>query len=167
MAKNALTIKTELPTDDELKKMFGDVETFKRYKALDNAAKAAGKVIEKRARELAPRSRPEDRKKRSKKQRESANWDGVPMRTTIRSVVRGYEVRSTTYVGPTHPHGNKAYFNQPTDRQRRHVLWGNDIGRMFIAARNWMVQAFEETKSAQLRAMKDAINKVIGSVIRG
>jgi len=167
MAKNALSIKMKLPTDKELVTMFGNVDTLQRYKALDNATRAAGKVVEKRARALSPRSKESDRKKRSAKQRASADWESVPLHTTIKSVVRGYEVRSTTFIGPTFPHGNKAYFNQPTERQRKHVLWGKDTGRMYIAARNWMVQAFEETKEQQLSAMKTAIQAILDKVMRG
>jgi hypothetical protein len=38
---------------------------------------------------------------------------------------------------------------------------------MYIAARNWMVQAFDETKEQQLSAMKTAIQAILDKVMRG
>lgn len=167
-AKNALTVAMKLPTDDELKKMFDAVPQLQRFKVTSKAVKAASKVVETRASQLAPRSKPADQKKRSKKQKAEANWTGVPLHTTIKHVVRDYENSSSGFIGPAWPHGNKAYFNQPRNRSRKHILWGQDVGRIYVATRNWIVQAFDETQSAQLAAMKaslkDSIDKIMGSM---
>lgn len=164
MAKNALDIDMTLPSDAELKRMFDAVPQLRRHDVMGAAVREASKVVAKKARQLAPRSTPEDRAKRSKSQRQSADWESTPMRTTVTHVVRKYERSALGVIGPKHPHGNKAYFNQPRSGRRRHVLWGRDVGRTYIAATNWLVQAFEETKPEQLSKMKSILTKKLNDM---
>ncbi len=164
---NALKITAQFPKDAELQKMFGDVNALQRFKVMDRAARAGAKVVVQKAKTLAPRSTEKDRRKRSAKQRASADWDSVPLNKTISYVVRQYDTAGFAAIGPTWPHGNKAYFNQPKTRSRKHILWGVDRQRTYIATRNWMVEAFDTSKDAVLSAMKDAVRKAIDEVMRG
>lgn len=171
MAK--LDIKIDLPSDAELKRMFDAVPILERYKVSDKVVRAAAKPVVKRARQLAPRSTPEARAKRSKKQRESAEWD-YPLWKTIAVVVRKYQqARGTAIVGPRWPTGNKAYFNT-SPKGRRRVLWGRNVS-VFIGSklspiapqiRNWIVQAYDETRTEQLAIMKTKLKELMDEIWR-
>jgi len=80
-------------------------------------------------------------------------------------VTRGGNRRSFSIVGPKHPFGNVAYFNSPKSGQRKHKLWGKDVGRVRKATRNWIVQAFDETRPQQLSAMKTALTKKVHEML--
>lgn len=159
MARNALDIRMELPSDADMKRMFDAVPKFAKHDTLAEAVAGAAMVVRAEARRRAPRSRPEDRRKRSKSQRASANWEGVPLNATVDFAIRQYKNAAFGVVGPKHPHGNKAYFNQPRSRSRKHILWGRNVGRIYTATRNWIVEAFDTTKSQQLDKMKAVLKK--------
>jgi hypothetical protein len=152
MARNGLDLQLKLPSDAELNKMFNAVPTLERYKVGDKAIRAGVKPIVKRARQLAPRDRVGHGKKRSKKQQAEARWD-IPLWKTISHVVRKYDRSTTGVVGPKWPDGNKAYFNTAPGG-RRVFYWGKDAGKKKAQVRNWIVEAFDETRSQQLAAMK-------------
>lgn len=167
--KNSLTLSAKLPTDDEISRMFGSVATIHKGAIGRAAMKAAAGVIVNRASALAPRSTPSDRKKRSKKQAASADWTSVPLHTTVDEVTRQYDAKTIAVIGPAFPHGNKAYFNQPRKRIRKHVLWGKqspNASRVFIAQRNWIVQSFDETLPAQMEAIKSELTKSVDEVMK-
>jgi len=165
MAKNALDIRVRLPSDSELKKMFDAVPQLKRHAVMKASTTAAAKVIASRARQLAPRGTKSDAAKRSKKQRSEANWN-IKLRTTIAQVTRAYDNGSFSVVGPKSPDGNKAYLNQPRKVSRLHKLWGKNVGRTYKAARNWIMQAFDETQNQQLAAMKAALIKKVDEMMK-
>jgi hypothetical protein len=153
----------KMPTDAELKRMFDAVPILEQYKVSDKVVRAGSAPIVTRARQLAPRSTPEDRAKRSKKQRAAADWDH-PLWKTIKRVVRKYKnARGIAVVGPEWPKGNKAYFNT-SPRGRRQVLWGRSTGRTIAQVRNWIVQAFDETKPQQLAAMKAKLKTLMREI---
>jgi hypothetical protein len=72
-------------------------------------------------------------------------------------VTRKGQTRAFSIIGPKHPEGNKVWFNFPKSGSRRHVLWGNDTGRVYKAKSNFIKRAFDETRSQQLAAMKQAL----------
>ena len=163
---NKLDIKMQLPGDADLDKMFNMVPKLERYKVLDKATGEASKIVVKRARDLAPRSSLTGTdKKRSKSQRDKANWH-VPLWKTIKKVFRKYQNRyGVAVIGPEWPTGNKAYFNT-SPKGRKQVLWGKVTGRVVAQIRNWIVQAFDETKGQQLDAMKASIKSTVDQVMR-
>jgi hypothetical protein len=166
MARNGIDIRMQLPTDADLRKLFDAVPQLRRYQVMPATTRAGGQVVVKRAKQLAPRSTPADRKKRSKKQRAEANWDGKPLHRSVAMVTRNYERASVSVVGPKHPDGNKAWFNSPKSGHRLHVLWGKAGGRRTkLAIRNWIVRAFDETRPQQLEAMKLALKKRIAEML--
>ena len=166
MAKNKLDIKMNLPNDAELKRMFDAVPKLNRYEVSDATVRAGGRIIVKRAKELAPRGNQADRNKRSKSQRAGANWD-IRLRSTIAMVVRKYRnAKGLAVVGPKWPQGNKAYFDtSPGGREK--VLWGRRTGQTIPQLRNWIVKAFDETRSQQLAAMKSKLRQKMDQVWRG
>ena len=186
---NGIDIKMDLPSDGELRRMFDMVPKLEAFKVLDKAVDAASKPVVKRARELAPRDTKGHGKKRSYRQKNAVgargdkiDWD-YPLWKTIKRVVRKYQNRyGVAVIGPEWPKGNKAYFNTSPKGNKGH-LWGkhgqsyprrdgkgNHIAgppKARAQVRNWIVQAFDETRNAQLDAMKASVTKSIDEVMRG
>lgn len=163
---SGIQVRTQLPTDADIRKLFDAIPQLHRYGVMRSAVRAGGKVVLRRARQLAPRSTAADRAKRSKKQKAAANWDGKPLHKSVAMVVRNYDRSAASFVGPKHPDGNKAYFNSPKSGSRLHVLWGMQAGRRTkLAIRNWVVRAFDETKPQQLQAMKAALSRKIKEML--
>lgn len=131
---------------------------------LDRAVGKAGQVIAKRARQLAPNSK---RTGSKDKQSEKARKIWVKqIKNTIRSVVRRYPTTALAVVGPKAPEGNAAHFNQ--EKPRKMVLWGKATRiRPYSIARDWIVQAFDETKAEQGVAMETSLKQDIDKVMRG
>lgn len=131
---------------------------------LDRAVAKGGTVVAKRARQLAPDSRKTGtRDKQSKKARET--WD-TRLRTTIKTKNIKYDTASISIVGPKAPEGNAAHFMQ--EKPRRLVLWGKStLIKMYRIARDWIAQAFDETKSEQQSAMEASLRADLDKVMRG
>lgn len=163
---NKLDIKLNLPTDAELERLLNLVPKLEKFKVLDQTIAAGIAPIVKRAKELTPRGNPQDRAKRSRSQKSKADWD-YPLWKTIKRVIRKYQSRyGVGIVGPEWPKGNKAYFFT-SPKGRRQVLWGKPTGRTLQAVRNWIVQAADETRPAQLSAMKAKLTTLLDRVMRG
>lgn len=160
---NNLDFKMQLPSDAELEQMFNMVPKMERYKVSDKTVEAGAAVVVKRARELTPRNKTPG--KRSKNQQQKADWN-YPLWKTIARVIRKYNNRyGLAVIGPSWPKGNKAYFNT-SPKGRREVLWGKVTGRVVRQVRNWIVQAFDETKSQQLAAMKAKLTELTDKLMR-
>lgn len=155
-----LQVNIDMPTDGEIAKMFDAVPILERYKVGDKVVREGGKIVLARARQLVPRGTQEDREKRSQSQRAQADW-GFPLWKTMRMVLRRYAANAVAVIGPSWPKGNKAYFNSP--RGRREVLWGRVSGRV-RQYRNWIVQAFDETRPQQLTAMKARLTQLMREI---
>lgn len=161
----SISFKSNLPSDAEIVNLFGTVNTFERFKVGDKVVNAGTNPILKRAKELAPRDITGNGKKRSKKQQAKANWN-IPLWKTIKKKISKGNVKTVGIVGPKWPEGNKAYFDT-SPNGRRVFYWGKDAGKTKVQIRNWIVQAADETRPAQLDAMKNKLTEVMGDVIRG
>lgn len=160
-----IAFKMDFPTDEELNHMFDAVPKLEKFKVLDKAIRPAADIVVKRARALAPRSTEADRAKRSKSQRDKADWN-YPLWKTIKRVVRKYQNRyGVAVIGPEWPRGNKAYFNT-SPKGRKQVLWGKRTGRIVPQIRDWIVQAFDETKPQQLASIKEELTKLTDQMMR-
>lgn len=165
MAKNGLDLKFDLPTDAELTAMFDMVPQLEKYKVGDRVVDAGTGPIVKRARELAPKSSETGTAaKRSKNQKKEAKWD-YPLYKTIKRVIRKYAVHTHGVIGPEWPKGNKAYFNT-SPKGREQYLWGHATGKRVAQIRNFIVQAFDETRPQQLEAMKVALGKALDQLFK-
>lgn len=155
-----------LPTDQEIERMFNAVPVLERHKVADKTVRAGATPIVKRARQLAPRSsKTGTADKRSRNQQAQADWS-TPLWKTIAMVVRKYSSNAAAIIGPRWPDGNKAYFNT-SPAGRRKWLWGRDTGQIVPQVRNWIVQAFDETRAEQLAAMKRKLKSLMDEVWRG
>lgn len=172
MARNGIDIRMNLPTDAELSKMFDAVPILERHRVSDRVVRAGGNVIAKRARQLAPQSaKTGSTKKWSKKMFIDGGTGGTarkkgekPLWKTIKLIVRkGRNAGAISVVGPEWPEGNKAYFNT-SPKGRKQVLWGKRTGKVVAQIRNWIVQAFDETKTQQLAAMKKTLMRAMDGV---
>ena len=167
---NKLDLKIKFPSDPELKKMFDAVPILMQHNVSDKAVRAASKIVASKAKKLAPRQTAAQRRLRSANQAKKANWN-KPLHTTIGLVVRKYAANAAGIVGPKWPDGNKAYFNtSPKGRVRK--LWGRDprpggLSTIAPQIRNWIVQAFDETKTQQLEAMKKSLKKSMREIWGG
>lgn len=161
---NALDVRIDLPTDDEINKMFDAVPLLVKHDVLKATTKAGAAVVARKAKEYAPRGTEKDRRKRSKSQLAKANWN-IRLHTTIRVVTRGGQRVAFSVVGPKHPEGNKVWFNQGRKGSRKHILWGKDVGRTYHNRANWIKRAFDESQPEQLRAMKEALTKKVKEML--
>lgn len=167
----ALNIK-KMPTDAEIRRMFDAVPILERYKVADQVVRAGSKPIMTRARQIVP----EQIGKRELTSEEQDAGFGKPLKTTIKQVVRTGSSRNkgggVAVVGPEHtgPNGagGKAYLlAEHKTNTRRRVLWGKEpvtLSKFAVKIRNFMNQAFDETKSQQLSAMSAKLRKVMEDI---
>ena len=163
MATKGLYVQLYFPHDEELTRKLDAVGAMDRFLVLDKCATAAGKIILAAARKLAPRSKPPDL--RSAKQKSEAKWGPRLYQNLGWKVVRK-KLIGLAIIGPKWPEGSKAYFNVAYKKgSRQSQYWNKDgatpsrVGPIVPAIRNWMLQARDETKEAQLQACRDAIDK--------
>lgn len=130
----------------------------------DKAVRAAGAIVRDRAKALAP-----DSKRTGSRAKQSAKakriWTGK-LRRLVRSRIRRYPKHSVAIIGPKNPEGNMAHFMK--EQGRRHVLWGKATRvQQYRVARNWITQAFDETRTQQNAAMVASLKKSIAENMRG
>lgn len=163
---NKLDIKIQMPSDAEINKMFNAVPVLEQHRVADQVVRAGSRAVLSRAKRLAPRGEVTGTsKKRSRSQQSKANWN-LPLWKSIALVVRKYKTNGTAIIGPRWPEGNKAYFNT-SPSGRKQVLWGRVTGKTVPQIRNWIVQAFDETKSEQLAAMKKKLQQKMKEIWGG
>jgi hypothetical protein len=173
---NKLDIKIKMPSDAEINKMFNAVPILERHRVADQVVRAGSRAVVRKARALAPRSTTSGSvSKWSQKMYETGGTGDkgtprkkgeIPLWKTIAVVVRKYHTNGTAIVGPKYNEGNKAYFNTgPSGRKQ--VLWGRVTGKTVPQLRNWIVQAFDETKSEQLAAMKKKLQQKMKEIWGG
>lgn len=128
---------------------------------LDRAVSRAAKIVQEQAIQLAPDSdKTGSRSKQSKKSKQI--WTGK-LRRLIRSKIIRYDGATWAVVGPKSREGNMSHFQQ--DKPRRLVLWGKaTMVAQYRLERNWITQAFDETKDRQLSAMKESIQADINQI---
>lgn len=130
----------------------------------DRAVRAGANVVAKRARQIAPSSKATG--SRQKQSRSSRNKWPETLREQIKVKVVKYPNSSWAVVGPKSPQGNMSHF--VNGKKRRHVLWGKRTAvAMYRYARNWMLQASDETKSQQMDAMRKSLTKDIDAQMKG
>ena len=168
-----MKIVTKLPTDAEVAAMFDAVPKLQRYAVAESVVRAGVKPITTRARQLIPRSEPEDRAKRSSNQRKTNPGLDDPLWKTVKHVVRsGRNAAAVAVSGPEFESnrnvGQKIYLiAEHKQKGRRVFYWGKDAGITRVKIRNVMVQAAEETKQQQLTAIKAMLKKKMDQVWGG
>lgn len=169
--RNKLDIRIDMPTDAELERMFHAVSVLDRYQVFDKTLRAGSRPVVARARQLAPRSSATGTTdKWSRKMLVDGGTGGAPrsrgetpLWKTIALVIRKYTRAGVSVVGPKWPEGNKAYFNTGPSG-RRQFFWGDDTGLVVAQIRNWIVQAFDETRALQLAAMKKKLQQLMREI---
>lgn len=130
----------------------------------DRAMTAATTVLQRRAISIAPDSQQTgSRKKQSKKSKKI--WRHKLNQKIRKKILRRPD---SVYgiVGPKSPEGNMAHF--VNGKPRRLVLWGKATRvAMYRYERNWMLQAFDESRGEQLSAMRESLRREIDQQMRG
>lgn len=130
----------------------------------DRAMSAATTVLQRQAQAIAPDSRATGSKRKQSK-KSKAIWKHK-LKTKIRKKLIRYPDGVYGLVGPKSPEGNAAHF--VSGKPRRHVLWGKTTRvAMYRYQRNWMLQAFDESRSGQLAAMRSVLIMEINQQMRG
>lgn len=129
----------------------------------DRAMKAATTVLQQRAVAVAPDSRRTGSRKRQSK-KSKAIWTGK-LNQKIRKKIIRFNTGVFGLVGPKSPEGNMANF--VSGKQRKLVLWGKKTrSTPYRYQRNWMLQAFDESRSGQLAAMRSVLIMEINQNMR-
>lgn len=164
--RNNFQVKVELHGEQEVLDLLEQLPKSVLFDGgpLDRAVQAAISIIAKRGRQLAPESRKTgSRKKQSAGTK--AKWP-ARLRTTVRKKVIKLPFGRWGIVGPKNPQGNAAHFMQ--EKPRKHVLWGKaTLIKKYRIERNWITQAFDETKSEQSSAMEESLRDDIDQNMRG
>lgn len=170
-------LKVKFPTDAELAKMFDAVPKLNRHEVGDKVVTAGARPITNRARQLMPRSKPEDRAKWNKARKSgTGRWAGLDQTAlwkTVKLVVRkGNNAGAIAITGPefvgTGGAGQKIYLvAEHKQRGRRMIFWGRDGGRTKLKIRNVMVQAADEVRPQSLSAMKAKLTTLMDQMWRG
>lgn len=131
---------------------------------IDKAVEKAAKVVERRARALAPDSR--DTGSREKQSKKSRSVWGSKLKQLLRTKVVKYSMATWAIVGPKSPEGNFANFMQ--EKPRKHVIWGKaSMIRQYRIQRDWILQAYDETRSEQLSVMENSLRQSIDANMKG
>ena len=70
-------------------------------------------------------------------------------------------------VGFLWPEGNKAFFITPMKKStRKQVLWGKPTGKEVRKSDDYMRQAFDETRPAQIAAFENGVTKAVERKLR-
>lgn len=124
--------------------------------AYDSGLRPAAKVVEKRAKQLAPSSRESGSRNKWSASMKASRQNVKPLRESISTkVVRKPSGGGNPYAmaGPERPWGNIAHFISPLKKATREiVLWGRKAGRQGRKDNDFMKRAFDETKQAAARA---------------
>lgn len=132
----------------------------------DRAVKAGANIVAARARSLAPdSSQTGSRNRQSKKSK--AIWTGKLRRLIrVKSIRYDRGASSWAVIGPKSREGNMSHFQQ--EKPRRLVLWGKSTSvKQYRIARNWITQAFDETKGEATQVMAASIQADIDKLARG
>jgi hypothetical protein len=158
MASTAVTI-TET---GDMNKILEQLPLMLQRGAMDKALRAAGKVAQKRARELCPRSARTDSTELWSKKTAADRSNVKPLADTIGVVVRKYDTVSVAVVGPQYPAGALGHL---IERGHREFLYGRETGRR-VPPKPFLRPAADETKgeqeAAMLRVLKAELDKVKG-----
>ena len=119
--------------------------------ALDKALRAAGKVVQRRARELCPRSSHTDSRELWSKKTAADRSNAKPLAETIGVVVRKYDTTSVAVVGPQYPAGSLGHL---VEFGHNAILWGR-VSKKYrrVPPKPFLRPAADETRGAQDAAM--------------
>lgn len=138
-----------------------------RGKVLARGLRAAAAPVEKRARQLVPRSSQTGSRRRMAKAQAARRVGEAEHRESIgHSTIREYGSITAIYVGPVHPAGNLINIIGHPHQQ---VLWGNRTGRV-VPPTTYLQQAAAETTGQQQSAfvgkVRSESDKIIARMAR-
>lgn len=138
-----------------INRILNQIPVMVQASAYDKGLRPAAKVVQDRARQLAPSSKESGSRKRWSQKMRASRAGVKPLKQSIKTkVVRpGKNKVPYAVVGPERPWGNIAHFISPLKKNTREVvLWGNRTGMMARKDNDFMKRAFDETKQQAARA---------------
>ena len=146
---------------NRINRVLNQIPQQMQFAAFDKALPAAGRVVQKRASGLAPRSSQNNKGGREKMSAKAKSiWSAQPIADMI--VVKPVKGRKTgvdpyTLVGPKFPEGNKANFVHPMkSNKKQQVNWGTPAGPA-NKDNDFLKRAADETIGQQVRAFLSAL----------
>jgi len=146
---------------NRINRVLNQIPQQMQFAAFDKALPAAGRVVQKRASELVPRSSQNNKGGREKMSAKAKSiWSAQPIADMI--VVKPVKGRKTgvdpyTLVGPKFPEGNKANFVHPMkSNKKQQVNWGTPAGPA-NKDNDFLKRAADETIGQQVRAFLSAL----------
>ena len=147
----------------ELEKLPGLMQAASFGKGLRPAAR----VVQKRVKELTPRSKKTDRDKRSAKEKLRRANDKPLWKTTKIKLWRGSAGFGVGMVGFTWPDGNIGHVViESKNTLSRHVLWGNMTMVERRRKKDVLKRAFDESKKAAAAAWVAAVSRDVDNQLR-
>jgi len=161
-----IEIRIDKKSSDRLNKLLGTVPDEVAFAVYDKALPAAGRVVQKRAKENAPRSARNAKGGREKMSKKSqAAWTSIPLADLIIVKIIGKGKKAgappMALVGPKYPEGNKGNFVHPMKQTtKRQVLWGKAtmVGRQ-PKDNDFLKRAGDETRPQQISAFTREVIK--------
>lgn len=149
-----MKISIKLPDLDKVDRELARLDLMLRSKALKKALRRGGQVVQKRARELCPRSSQTHTGDTWSKATQAARQGVKPLAETIGVVVREYD-RGTfvLLVGPEYPAGALGHL---IEYGHAEVLWGKETGRR-VPPYPFLRPAADETQEQVNAAIIDTL----------
>lgn len=161
-----IKIRIDKKSSDRLNKLLGTVPDEVAFAVYDKALPAAGKVVQQRAKQLAPRSSQNESGGRERMSAKSRSvWSPIPLADLIIVKIIGKGKKAgippAALIGPKFPEGNKANFIHPMKKQtRQYVPWGNkDKAKPKPKDNDFLKRAGDETRPQQISAFTREVVK--------
>lgn len=144
----------------EIEQLLGRLEVQMRRKIAKQAVRAGAKVVQKRARQLCPRSAATGSRRGWSKKTRSARRGRKPLAQTIKVAVRDYDDTFMAITGPEYPAGALSHLIEfrVGGKVPAKVLWGQATGEP-RRERPFMRPAADETKGEQEAAIVDTVRR--------
>ena len=146
-----------------LQKQLDRIPVIVQSAALAKGIRPAAKVVQKRVKDLTPRSTRTKSKDKWSKATKAKRSGERPLHQLVKvKVLPRLSTVATALVGYEWPSGNKGHFLLPLKKStRKLVLWGKVTGREVRKMDDWLRRAFDETKGEQASAFEQGVKREV------
>ena len=152
-----MTVAVEISESKDTERLLEQLPIELRGTTIKRAVKAAGTIVSRRAKQLAPRSSETETSDHWSADTAAKREGAKPLRETISVVVRNYGLTWVAVVGPQYPAGALAHL---VESGHVGVFWGREqVG--YVEGEPFMEPAADETLNQQRAAFENTITKAI------